>query len=170
MVLLNILTVIITSNLLRKSNIVLSMFLLLLYSFFFDLTGSPGRRSKALRACQRLKTKYILSSNISPIENEYIDEEVESAIQAQEHFETTLRETMLGYDWSRIDTIAEHVYSTLNIKWKTPYSEFKVQFSTIKNYLDTWIKDETVLYNSKTKKYSFNREKIEGDLDPYSTF
>jgi glyoxylase-like metal-dependent hydrolase (beta-lactamase superfamily II) len=140
------------------------------YSFFFDLTGSPGRRVKALRACQRLKTKYILSSNISPIENEYIDEEVESAIQAQEHFETTLRETLLGYDWARIDTIIEHVYSTLNVKWHTPYAEFKVAYSTIQNYLDSWVKDETVLFNEKTKKYTFNREKLEADFDPYSTY
>lgn len=140
------------------------------YSFFFDLTGSPGRREKALRACQRLKTKFILSSNISPIENEYIDEEVEAAIQAQSHFETTLRESLLGYDWSRLDTIVDHVYSTLNIKWSSPYLEFKVAQSTIKNYLEAWIRAESVLYNEKTNKYAFNREKLEADFDPYSSF
>lgn len=140
------------------------------YSFFFDLTGSPDRRSKALRACQRLKTKYILSSHISPIETEYIDEEVESAIQAQQHFETTLRESLLGLDSARLSTLVEHVNSTLNIKWRTPYSELKVHFSTIKQYLEKWKIEEAVLYDEKTKRWRYNREKIDADFDPYSTF
>ena len=140
------------------------------YSFFFDLTGSPDRRSKALRAVQKLKSNYILSSHISPIENEFVDEEVEAAILAQQHFETTLQETLLGFDESRLDTIVNHVYGALSIDWKTPYSELKVDFSTIMKYLELWQSKELVLFNEKTKKYSYNREKLSEDYDPYAPY
>ncbi len=140
------------------------------YSFFFDLTGSPERRSKALHAVQKLKSKYVFSSNISPIENEYLDEEVESAILAQQHFETTLRETLLGFDSVRIAQIVDHVYGTLNIDWKAPYSALKVQESTIQQYLELWKKQELISYDEKTKKYSYDRTKLGDDYDPYAPY
>jgi glyoxylase-like metal-dependent hydrolase (beta-lactamase superfamily II) len=140
------------------------------YSFFFDLTGSPDRRSKALRAIQKLKSKYVFSSNISPIENEYLDEEVEAAILAQQHFETTLQETMLGYDSVRIAQLVDHVYQALNMDWKTPYSELKVQQSTIMQYLDLWKRDGLVNLDEKTNKWSYDREKLGADYDPYTSY
>lgn len=140
------------------------------YSFFFDLTGSPDRRAKALRAVQKLKSKFIFSANIPPIENEYIDEEVEAALLAQKHFETTLQETLLGFDSSRLSQIVDHVYETLDMDWKTPYSELKVQESTILQYLELWKKEDLVKYNEKTKRYSYDRDKLADDFDPYSPF
>ena len=140
------------------------------YSFFFDLTGSPDRRSKALKAVQRLKTKFIFSANIPPIENDYIDEEVEGALLAQQHFETTLQETMLGFNSARINQIVDHVYGTLNLDWKTPYSELKVQESTIMQYLELWKKNGLVKYDDKNKRYSFDRDKLGDDFDPYSPY
>ena len=140
------------------------------YSFFFDLTGSPDRRSKALHAVQKLKSKFVFSSNLSPIENAYLDEEVEAAILAQEHFETTLRECLLGYDSARLSQIVDHVYSTLNIEWKSPYAELKVQESTIMRYLEMWKKNELVTYNEQTKKYSYDKNKLGDDYDPYAPY
>ena len=140
------------------------------YSFFFDLTGSPERRSKALHAVQKLKSKFIFSSNISPIENEYLDEEVEAAILAQQHFETTLRETLLGFDSARLAQIVDHVYGTLNIDWKTPYSELKVQESTVLQYLEMWKKQGLVTFDEKVKKYSYDRSKLGDDYDPYAPY
>ena len=140
------------------------------YSFFFDLTGSPDRRSKALKATQKLKSKFVFSSNISPIEHQYLDEEVESAILAQEHFETTLRETLLGFDSARLAQIVDHVYGTLNMEWKSPYSELKVQESTVQQYLELWKKQEAVNYDDKTKRYSYDRSKLGDEYDPYAPY
>ena len=140
------------------------------YSFFFDLTGSPDRRSKALKAVQKLKSKFVFSSNISPIEHQYLDEEVESAILAQEHFETTLRETLLGFDSARLAQIVDHVYGTLNMEWKSPYSELKVQESTVQQYLELWKNQEAVNYDEKTKRYSYDRSKLDDEYDPYAPY
>ena len=140
------------------------------YSFFFDLTGSPDRRSKALKAVQKLKSKFVFSSNISPIEQEYLDEDVEAALLAQQHFETTLQETLLGFDSARLAQIVDHVYGTLNIDWKTPYDELKVQESTVLQYLELWKKDERVTFDEKTRRYSFDRDKLGDNYDPYSPY
>ena len=140
------------------------------YSFFFDLTGSPDRRAKALKATQKLKSRFVFSSNISPIENRYLDEEVESAILAQEHFETTLRESLLGFDSARLNQLIYHVYNTLNVDWKSPYSELKVQESTILQYLEMWKKNDLVTYNETTKKYTYDKNKLGDDFDPYAPY
>ena len=140
------------------------------YSFFFDLTGSPERRSKALKAVQKLKSKFVFSANIAPIEHEYLDEEVEAAILAQQHFETTLRETLLGFDSVRLQKIIDHVYGTLNMEWKTPYSELQVQESTVLQYLELWKKQDFVKFDEKTKRYSYNRDKLGDDYDPYAPY
>lgn len=140
------------------------------YSFFFDLTGSPDRRSKALKATQKLKSRFVFSSNISPIENRYLDEEVESAILAQEHFETTLRESLLGFDSARLNQLTDHVYNTLDVNWKSPYSELKVQESTILQYLEMWKKNDLVTYNETTKKYTYDKNKLGDDFDPYAPY
>jgi glyoxylase-like metal-dependent hydrolase (beta-lactamase superfamily II) len=140
------------------------------YSFFFDLTGSPERRRKALRVCSKLKTGFIFPTHLSPIEQGFIDQDVEHAILAQQHFETTLSETLLGFDSARLDKIVDHVHQILHLKWQTPYKELKVGHSTILRYLELFKNEEKVIFDPKTKKYSYNRESLDDDYDPYAAY
>jgi len=140
------------------------------YSFFFDMTGSPEQRKKALRVCSKLNTSYLFPTHLSPIEKEYIDQDVEQAILAQQHYETTLLETISGFDSVRFDTIVDHVHSLLQLTWHTPFKELKVGQSTILRYLELFLAEEKVMYNEKSKKYSLNRESLEDDYDPYASY
>ena len=77
---------------------------------------------------------------------------------------------MLGFDAARINQIIDHVYSALHVDWKTPYSELKVQESTIMQYLELWKNQGLVTYDEKTKRYSYDRSKLGDDYDPYAPY
>lgn len=139
------------------------------YSFFFDLTGSPEQRKKALRVCSRLNTNYIFPTHLSPIERDFIDQDVEQAILAQKHYETTLLETISGFNDSvRLDTIVNHVHQLLHLTWHTPFKELKVGHATILQYLNVFMNEEKVTYDEKSKKYSINHESLEDD--PFASY
>ena len=56
------------------------------------------------------------------------------------------------------------------MEWKSPYSELKVQESTVQQYLELWKKQEAVNYDEKTKRYSYDRSKLDDEYDPYAPY
>ena len=93
------------------------------YAFYFDLTGSPEQRKKALRACARLRTEYIYSTHIPPVAKEDLDTITQEAILAQEHLETTILETLSGAENLKLPALATRVTEILAIDWKSPFKE-----------------------------------------------
>lgn len=138
------------------------------YSFYCDLTGKPENRVKALRMCSKLNTNYVFPTHLSPVERGFLDEEVEQAILAQQHFETTLLETLMGYDNARLDRLVDHVYQVLHVDWKSPFDALQVGTATITQFLEGLVRQDKVLYDEKTKRYKFNREELDPEYDPYA--
>lgn len=133
------------------------------YNFYFDLTGSPEQRKKALRACARLRTDYIYSTHVPPIAKEDLDTEAQEAILAQEHFETTILETLSGYGKLKLPILAAKVTEILAIDWKSPFKELQVAQSTVEVYLKKYLAEKTVKFDDKAKVYSY--VETEQDMD-----
>ncbi|MFW9928784.1 MAG: MBL fold metallo-hydrolase [Candidatus Thorarchaeota archaeon] len=125
------------------------------YSFFFDLTGSPEQRKKALRVFAKLKSIYLFPTHLPPIEHSDIDQITQEAILAQEHFETTVLETLSGYGKVKLKNLINHVLDTLAIEWKSPYKELGVAETTLLVYLKKLITEKVVSYDEKSKYYSY---------------
>lgn len=125
------------------------------YSFFFDLTGSPEQRKKALKLFAKLKSQYLFPTFIPPIDRTDYDRVTQEAILAQEHLETTILETLSGYGTIKLKKLVKHIEDTLVIDWKSPYKELGVLETTIEVYLAKLIKENLVEFNEKATTYSF---------------
>jgi glyoxylase-like metal-dependent hydrolase (beta-lactamase superfamily II) len=125
------------------------------YTFFFDLTGSPGQRKKALKLFAKLKSQYLFPTHLSPIDRTDYDKITQEAILAQEHLETTILESLSGHGKIRLKNLVDYVEDTLIINWKSPYKELGVMETTIEVYLQELIKEKQVEFDEKSKMYSF---------------
>jgi glyoxylase-like metal-dependent hydrolase (beta-lactamase superfamily II) len=134
------------------------------YTFFFDLTGSPDQRKKALKLFAKLKSQYLFSTHLPPIDRTDYDRVTQEAILAQEHLETTILESLSGHGKIRLKNLENYVEDTLVIEWKSPYKELGVMETTIEVYLRKLIKEKQVEFDEKSKMYSFIE--VEQKFDP----
>ena len=116
----------------------------------------------------KLKSQYLFSTHLPPVDRVDYDRVTQEAILAQEHLETTILETLSGYGKIRLKNLVKYIEDTLVIDWKSPYRELGVMETTIEVYLQKLIKEKQVELDEKSKMYSFIE--VEQKFDPNDPF
>jgi len=109
------------------------------YSFFFDQTGSPNRRIKALKMMSNMTKKgleILCSTHIPPAIKENAFELAENCIMAQDHTQQAIHEIMLSVSAAKTPYVADELSKTLEMKWKRPYSSLRVYELTVEKLLE----------------------------------
>ncbi|MFX1514043.1 MAG: MBL fold metallo-hydrolase, partial [Promethearchaeota archaeon] len=121
------------------------------YSFYFDITGSPNRRSRVLRTLEKIKTNLICPGHIPPIPREAILEYIAELEAAHNHTEQVLTEILANSTEVFLFDLARDLYQVLGIQWQSPYIELKVPELSCEAFLRQMEEKGEVEYNPNSK-------------------
>ncbi len=130
------------------------------YSFYFDVTGSPNRRSRVLKTLEKIKTNLLCPGHIPPIPREAITEYIAELDAAHNHTQQVLTEILANSTEIFLSDLTRDLYKVLGIQWYSPYIELKAPELSCEAFLRQMEEKGEVEYNPNSKRWKYVGEEV----------